>query len=247
MAARSCAPARHPHMARIRSRISRRKPPAPAPACAPGRREDHLQEAVRHIRPVFRQETVPGLKWRPTSIASGPAARVSAAGSRLLTDAHVTLKPRFCVALIALALAGGSAGPSFAQSMSGGGAANPNASRTTLDPIPEGGWEGGQRAQGRPTRRRHPPDADRVAGHRPYRAPAQPWRQRHRAGHDRKAPGRDQGPARHRRTTDVPARARPGRPAPHGGGHRRLHRDDHQLPRIAGTLEQPCRSICGSR
>ena len=26
--------------------------------------------------------------------------------------------------------------------MSGGGAANPNASRTTLDPIPEGGWEG---------------------------------------------------------------------------------------------------------
>ena len=39
-----------------------------------------------------------------------------------LTDAHVTIKPRFCVALIALALAGGSAGPSFAQSMSGGGA-----------------------------------------------------------------------------------------------------------------------------
>ncbi len=55
----------------------------------------------------------------------------------------MTIKPRFCVALIALALAGGSAGPSFAQSMSGGGAANPNASRTTLDPIPpEGGWEG---------------------------------------------------------------------------------------------------------
>nr|WP_233772509.1 hypothetical protein [Achromobacter sp. AONIH1] len=48
----------------------------------------------------------------------------------------MTIKPRFCVALIALALAGGSAGPSFAQSMSGGGAANPNASRTTLDPIP---------------------------------------------------------------------------------------------------------------
>ena len=63
-------------------------------------------------------------------------------GFATLTDAHVTIKPRFCVALIALALAGGSAGPSFAQSMSGGGAANPNASRTTLDPIPEGGWEG---------------------------------------------------------------------------------------------------------
>ena len=62
-------------------------------------------------------------------------------GFATLTDAHVTIKPRFCVALIALALAGGSAGPSFAQSMSGGGA-NPNASRTTLDPIPEGGWEG---------------------------------------------------------------------------------------------------------
>ena len=58
-------------------------------------------------------------------------------GFATLTDAHVTIKPRFCVALIALALAGGSAGPSFAQSMSGGGAANPNASRTTWIPSPK--------------------------------------------------------------------------------------------------------------
>jgi len=54
----------------------------------------------------------------------------------------VTIKPRFCVALLALALAGTPAGVALAQSMSGGAGSNPNASRTTLDPIPpEGGWD----------------------------------------------------------------------------------------------------------
>jgi len=54
----------------------------------------------------------------------------------------VTIKPRLRVALLALALAGVPAGASLAQSMAGGGGANPNANRTTLDPIPpEGGWD----------------------------------------------------------------------------------------------------------
>lgn len=53
----------------------------------------------------------------------------------------MTIKPRFCVALLALALAGAPAGVSLAQSMGGSGA-NPNAKLTTLDPIPpEGGWD----------------------------------------------------------------------------------------------------------
>ena len=52
--------------------------------------------------------------------------------------------------------------------MSGGGAANPNASRTTLDPIPRRRLgRPGQRAQGRPTRRRHrlTPTASQVTDH----------------------------------------------------------------------------------
>ncbi|ASC66590.1 hypothetical protein EUC41_28620 [Achromobacter denitrificans] len=54
----------------------------------------------------------------------------------------MTIKPRFRVALLALALASAPVGASFAQSMAGGGGENPNASRTTLDPIPpEGGWD----------------------------------------------------------------------------------------------------------
>jgi Flp pilus assembly protein TadD len=54
----------------------------------------------------------------------------------------VTIKPRFCVVVLALALAGAPAGVSFAQSMGGSGE-NPHSSRTTLDPIPpEGGWDG---------------------------------------------------------------------------------------------------------
>ena len=44
--------------------------------------------------------------------------------------------------MLALALAGAPAAGAFAQSMGGSGQ-NPNANRTTLDPIPpEGGWEG---------------------------------------------------------------------------------------------------------
>ncbi|MGY6273295.1 tetratricopeptide repeat protein [Achromobacter denitrificans] len=55
----------------------------------------------------------------------------------------MTIKPRFRVALLALALASAPVGALLAQSMAGGGGDNPNASRTTLDPIPpEGGWEG---------------------------------------------------------------------------------------------------------
>ncbi|AYD65676.1 tetratricopeptide repeat protein [Achromobacter sp. LC458] len=54
----------------------------------------------------------------------------------------MTIKPRFCVALLALAFAGAPAGSALAQSMAGGGGASPNATRTTLDPIPpEGGWD----------------------------------------------------------------------------------------------------------
>lgn len=54
----------------------------------------------------------------------------------------MTIKPRFCVALLALALASSPAGVAIAQSMSGGAGENPNATRTTLDPIPpEGGWD----------------------------------------------------------------------------------------------------------
>ncbi|CAB3853077.1 tetratricopeptide repeat protein [Achromobacter anxifer] len=54
----------------------------------------------------------------------------------------MTIKPRFRVALLALALAGVPVGASLAQSMAGGGGENPNANRTTLDPIPpEGGWD----------------------------------------------------------------------------------------------------------
>ena len=159
----------------------------------------------------------------------------------------MTIKPRFCVALIALVLAGGSAGPSFAQSMSGGGAANPNASRTTLDPIPEGGWEGLAnvlKAVQPGVDTRLTPTASQVTDHierllnRGDNATALDMIEKRQAE------------TKGQRGTDVQLmfqHARPGRPAPHGGGHRRLHRDDHQLPRIAGTLEQPCRSICGSR
>ena len=64
-----------------------------------------------------------------------PVARVSASRPRLLTDTHVTIKPRFCVALLALAVAGAPVGTALAQSMAGGGGASPNATRTTLDPI----------------------------------------------------------------------------------------------------------------
>jgi tetratricopeptide (TPR) repeat protein len=54
----------------------------------------------------------------------------------------VTIKPRFRVALLALTLASAPVGAPLAQSMAGGGGENPNANRTTLDPIPpEGGWE----------------------------------------------------------------------------------------------------------
>ncbi len=54
----------------------------------------------------------------------------------------MTIKPRFCVALLALALASSPAGVAIAQSMSGGAGESPNATRTTLDPIPpEGGWD----------------------------------------------------------------------------------------------------------
>lgn len=49
----------------------------------------------------------------------------------------------FCVALLALAVAGAPVGTALAQSMAGGAGTNPNATRTTLDPIPpEGGWDG---------------------------------------------------------------------------------------------------------
>ena len=45
-------------------------------------------------------------------------------------------------AVSALALASSPAGVAIAQSMSGGAGENPNATRTTLDPIPpEGGWD----------------------------------------------------------------------------------------------------------
>lgn len=55
----------------------------------------------------------------------------------------MTIKPRFCVALLALAMAGSPLAGAHAQSMAGGSGENPNARRTTLDPIPpEGGWEG---------------------------------------------------------------------------------------------------------
>ncbi|QVQ27148.1 tetratricopeptide repeat protein [Achromobacter deleyi] len=55
----------------------------------------------------------------------------------------MTIKPRFCVVVLALALAGAPAGVSLAQSMGGGGGESPHSSRTTLDPIPpEGGWDG---------------------------------------------------------------------------------------------------------
>ncbi|MCY1520838.1 hypothetical protein D9M68_556300 [compost metagenome] len=55
----------------------------------------------------------------------------------------MTIKPRFRVALLALTLASAPVGAPLAQSMAGGAGENPNASRTTLDPIPpEGGWEG---------------------------------------------------------------------------------------------------------
>ncbi|MFY1914875.1 tetratricopeptide repeat protein [Achromobacter xylosoxidans] len=55
----------------------------------------------------------------------------------------MTIKPRFCVTLLALALAGSPLAGAHAQSMAGGSGENPNASRTTLDPIPpEGGWDG---------------------------------------------------------------------------------------------------------
>ena len=171
--------------------------------------------------------------------------RARAAGSRLLTDAHVTIKPRFCVALIALALADRpvprSPNPCPAAR------ANPNASRTTLDPIPEGGWEGLAnvlKAVQPGVDTRLTPTASQVTDHierllnRGDNATALDMIEKRQAE------------TKGQRGTDVQLmfqHARPGRPAPHGGGHRRLHRDDHQLPRIAGTLEQPCRSICGSR
>ena len=54
----------------------------------------------------------------------------------------MTIKPRFCVTLLALALAGAPLAGAYAQSMAGGSGENPNANRTTLDPIPpEGGWD----------------------------------------------------------------------------------------------------------
>ena len=164
--------------------------------------------AVRHIRPVFRQESVPGLKWRPTSIASGPArARVrdfngcprdyQAAFLRRPdrpgwpADRPVPRSPNPCPA----------AAPPI-----------PTPAAPPWIPSPKAAGKAWPTCSGRPTRRRHPPDADRVAGHRPYRAPAQPWRQRHRAGHDRKAPAETKG----QRGTDVQLmfqHARPGRPA----------------------------------
>src|SRR5690606_22425797 len=74
-------------------------------------------QALALARTHAEPKTQPGLKWRSSSIASGPVARISAARPRLLTDTHVTIKPRFFVALLALALAGAPAGTALAQSM----------------------------------------------------------------------------------------------------------------------------------
>ncbi len=95
--------------------------------------------------------------------------RAHASRHAFLTDTHVTIKPRFCVALLALALAGAPVGRRSCPVDGRRRRTNPNATRTTLDPHPARRRLGrpGQAAGSRRPKRGHAadPSASQITTH----------------------------------------------------------------------------------